>query len=128
MADAPPEEEPSIYRDVDWIGSSLKDLRTFPKDVKSEVGAAISAAQWGRSHRSVKILKGFGGGSVREVVVDDQSGTYRVVFTMEFPEMIYGLHSFKKKSKRGSETPKEEMERIRDRLKAAKEQHAKDFG
>jgi phage-related protein len=128
MAEDVSDEPPANYRSVIWIGSSRDDLRGFPEDVKDEVGAALSAVQWGRDHASIKTLKGFGGGGVREVRSDDPSGTYRVVFTAQFPEVIYVLHSFQKKSKSGSKTPKEEMERIERRLARAEEDHAERFG
>ena len=53
-------------------------------------------------------LKGFGGRSVLEVVDDEDGDTYRAVYTLHFAGMIYVLHAFQKKSKKGSETPKRE--------------------
>jgi phage-related protein len=128
MAKGDTDEPPTNYREIIWIGSSREDLREFPEDVKDEVGAALTAVQYGRDHPSLKTLKGFGGGAVREVRADDPSGTYRVVFTTQYPEVIYALHSFQKKSKSGSKTPKEEMERIERRLARAEEDHADRFG
>jgi len=74
------------------------------------------------------VLKGFKGAAVREVVAEDASGTYRVVITLMYPEVIYSLHSFHKKSKSGIKTPKEEMERVRARLAAAEADHEARFG
>lgn len=51
---------------------------------------------------------------------DDSGGTYRAVYTVRFAEVIYVLHVFQKKSKRGVETPKVEMDLIRSRLEIAK--------
>jgi len=45
--------------------------------------------------------------------------TYRAVYTVKIADAIYVLHCFQKKSKQGIETPKQEMDRVRDRLKAA---------
>ena len=84
--------------------------------------------QWGREHSAVKILKGFGSASVREVKADDSAGTYRTVFTVEFPEAIYVLHSFQKKSKSGKATPKEEIDRIHRRLETARVDHEARYG
>jgi phage-related protein len=39
-------------------------------------------------------------------------------------DVIYVLDAFQKKSKKGDETPKRDLDRIRDRLKQAREHHA----
>jgi phage-related protein len=51
--------------------------------------------------------------------------TYRAVYTVKIAEKVYVLHCFQKKSTKGIETPKHEMDLIRERLKAAHE-HAKE--
>ena len=66
-----------------------------------------------------KVLKGFGGAGVLEVVEDDAGGTYRAVYTVRFREAVFVLHVFQKKSKRGIATPQADMEVIRQRLKVA---------
>jgi len=43
---------------------------------------------------------------VVEIVASDPGGTYRLMYTVKLGEVIYVLHAFQKKSKRGSETPK----------------------
>jgi phage-related protein len=104
---------------LEWIGSSYKDLLALPIDVRRFFGFALSLAQAGDQHDAAKVLKGFGGAGVLEVVEDDVGGTYRAVYTVRFAEAVYVLHCFQKKSKRGIETPKEDMEIIRARLKIA---------
>ena len=65
------------------------------------------------------MLKGFGGAGVLEVVEDDAGGTYRAVYTVKFADVVFVLHCFQKKSKRGIATPKADMDIIRARLKVA---------
>ena len=50
---------------------------------------------------------------------DDSGGTYRAVYTVRFAEAVFVLHCFQKESKRGIETPKEDMNIIRARLRLA---------
>src|SRR3954451_2221746 len=107
-----------------WIGSSLKDLKAFPSGVRQTAGFALWQAQRGRKHASAKVLKGFGGAGVLEVVEDDDGSTYRVVYTVKLARGVYVLHAFQKKSKSGIKTPPAEMETVRRRLKAAEEHHA----
>lgn len=61
-----------------------------------------------------------------EVVEDWDRGTYRAVYTVEFKGVVFVLHVFQKKSRRGAATPKGDMDVIRDRLKVA-EQVAKEL-
>ncbi|WP_224419097.1 MULTISPECIES: type II toxin-antitoxin system RelE/ParE family toxin [unclassified Modicisalibacter] len=66
--------------------------------------------------------KGFGSAGVLEVVEDYQGDTYRAVYTVKFQGAVYVLHCFQKKSSSGIATPKPDLDKIRDRLKAV-EQH-----
>jgi phage-related protein len=110
---------------VEWIASSLDDLKDFPEDVQQAVGYALYRAQCGEQHSSVKPLKGFKGASVLEVVQDFDGDTYRAVYTVKLEEVIYVLHAFQKKSKHGIATPKQDIELLEARLKRAKEHYDK---
>ena len=109
----------SIEKPLFWIGSSKKDLMALPIDVRKFFGHALDFAQHGQQHAAAKVLKGFGGAGLLEVIEDDVSGTYRAVYTIRFAEAVFVLHCFQKKSKSGIATPKQEMDVIRLRLKAA---------
>ena len=91
----------------------------MPDDVVDVFGFALHLAQVGKKHEQAKPLKGFGGAGVLEVREDHMGDTYRAVYTVKIAEAVYVLHCFQKKSKQGIETPKQEMDRVRDRLKAA---------
>ncbi|MTH47977.1 type II toxin-antitoxin system RelE/ParE family toxin [Intestinirhabdus alba] len=107
-----------------WVGSSKKDLQSLPEDVQDIFGYALHLAQAGGKHPQTKPLKGFGGAGVLEVVEDFLGDTYRAVYTVKFGDAVYVLHVFQKKSSSGIATPKPDMDKIRERLKAA-ESHAK---
>jgi phage-related protein len=98
---------------VFWVASSRKDLKEFPKGVRQTVGQALFDAQTGGKHPEAKPLKGFHGAGVLEVVEDEDGNTYRAVYTVKFAGAVYVLHAFQKKSKRGSKTPAEEIEKVR---------------
>jgi phage-related protein len=104
---------------VRWIGSSRKDLKSFPKAVQRDVGQALYAAQCGEEYPAVKALKGFAGRSLLEIVAPYDGDTFRAVYTVRFAGAIYVLHAFQKKSKKGIATPKKEIDLIRQRLAAA---------
>ena len=102
-----------------WIGSSKKDLMALPIKVRKFFGHALDFAQRGERHDSAKVLKGFGGAGILEVVEDDAGGTYRAVYTVKFKEAVFVRHGFQKKSKSGIATPKPDIDIIRARLKVA---------
>jgi len=108
---------------VFWMGSSRADLKTFPEPVQSNVGYALFAAQRREEYRSVKSLQGFGGRGVLEIVVPYDGDAYRTVCTVRFQDSIYVLHAFQKKSTRGIETPKREIDLVRRRLADAERHH-----
>ena len=114
-------------KELDWVGSSKKDLVEFPLSVKKEMGHALYIAQEGGKHKDAKPLKGFGGAKVLEVVLDDGNGTYRTMYTVQFEEIVYVLHAFQKKSKTGIKTPRQEMDLVEQRLKWAQEKYKERF-
>ena len=112
-----------LERPLIWIGSSRRDLRGFPRQVRRDVGKALYAAQRGDTDPAAKPLKGFGGRSVLEIVADHDGGTWRAVYTIRFQEGIYVLRAFQKKSKKGIATPKRDMDLIHGRLAEAERLH-----
>jgi len=112
-----------LERPVIWVGSSRKDLRAFPRQVRGEIGQALYAAQQGETDPAAKPLKGFGGRSVVEIIANHEGGTWRAVYTVRFAEAVYVLHAFQKKSKKGIATPKKELDLIHRRLAEAERLH-----
>lgn len=99
---------------------------SFPDDVKDVMGYALHLAQFGGKHADAKPLSGYGGAGVLEVVDDHDGDTYRGVYTVKLEGAVYMLHAFQKKSKKGSATPKADLELVERRLKAAQEHHEKE--
>lgn len=110
-----------------WIGSSLKDITSFPFEVQKTVGFALSVAQYGGKHPSAKPWKGDGPG-VLEVVEDHAGNTFRAVYTVRFAKAVYVLHAFQKKSTHGIATRKSDVLLISERLKAAQKNYEEKYG
>jgi phage-related protein len=110
-------------RPVVWIGSSRRDLRAMPQQVRRDIGQALYIAQRGMTDPAAKPLKGFGGAQVMEIVERYRTDAYRAVYTVHFEDAVYVLHVFQKKSKSGIATPKHEVEVIRARLAEAERHH-----
>ena len=99
-----------------WLADSRSNVKSFPAGVQDDIGYALYAAQLGEMSAKAKPLHGLGGG-VREIAANDESGTYRAVYTVSIGDSIYVIHAFQKKSKAGIATPKSEIELVQQRLK-----------
>ena len=62
-----------------------------------------------------------GGGNAGEVFTQiNLTLGYRAVYTAAFPEVVYVLDAFVKKSKSGIKTPQADKDRVRERFRVAK--------
>lgn len=95
----------------------------LPADVRATFGFDLWLIQRGETPGSSKTLRGFGSADVRELIDDDQSGTYRVIYTVRFRDALYILHGFQKKSKTGIATDRQTIDLIKRRLRDAEVQH-----
>ncbi len=116
-----------VPKPVEWIGSSKADLKMFPATVRGVVGFALYQAQVGLKHRDAKPLRGLGA-NLLEVVSRYDGDTYRAVYTVRFKAAVYVLHAFQKKAKRGIATPKQEIDLVRRRLRAAEQHYSENYG
>ena len=118
---APPEKP------LHWVGSSKKDLLSFPEAVVDDFGYALGVAQMGGVAPSAKPWKGEGSG-VFELVQDHRGDTWRAVYTVRFEKTIYVLHCFQKKSPSGVRTARTDVELVRDRMKVARADYEVRYG
>jgi phage-related protein len=102
-----------------WVSGSKKSLDRVPEDVKDVFGSALLDVQYGEAPHGAKP---FGEGlppEIWKIVEDHEGNTYRAVYTAAFPEVVYVLDVFMKKSKSGIKTPQADKDRVRERFKAA---------
>lgn len=102
-------------REIDWRGSSYKDLRDMPEQVRQSFGYALGLAQNNLRYEDAKTLTGFKP-TLIEILEDDDGDTYRAVYTAQYEDVVYVLHCFKKKSTSGRNLPKHDKETIEARL------------
>lgn len=96
-----------------------KDLKFLPGAGAKDIGYALYAAQSGQTDPAAKPLKGFSGASVMEIVAPFAGDAWRGIYTVRFKGIVYVLHAFQKKSKRGIATPQKDIDLIHQRLSAA---------
>jgi len=114
-----------LTKPVEWLGSSYEMWKAFPEGVQDVMGYALHLAQVGEKADHAKPLKGkdFKGARILEIVDDYDGDTYRSIYTVRFIGVVYVLHAFQKKSKRGIATPKSDIKLIKQRLKQAEEHY-----
>lgn len=81
-----------------FVGSALDDLRDFPKSARRETGFQLDKVQHGEEADDWKPMPTVGTG-VHEVRVRDAAGAFRLMYVAKFPEAIYVLHAFQKKTR-----------------------------
>ncbi|MGA2905464.1 MAG: type II toxin-antitoxin system RelE/ParE family toxin [Candidatus Korobacteraceae bacterium] len=112
--------KPPVLRPVGWLGNSKESIQDFPKGAQKLLGDELQLIQFGGMPRDAKPFKGVGSG-VLEIALRYSSGAYRVVAAVQLGTRVYVLHAFQKKSKKGMETPKRDVELIRKRYAEARE-------
>ena len=105
---------------VIWVGSSKKELKSFPREVQRNIGQALFTAQAGGTDPAAKPLKGFKGTTVMEIIESYRTDAYRTIYTVKFGDYVFVLLAFQKKSKTGIKTPKTVIDRLKARLSEAK--------
>jgi phage-related protein len=90
-----------MVKRVEFRGSSLDDLRAFPKDASAEAGHQLYRVQRGKEPADWKMMKDIGPG-VQEIRIRDRGNAYRVIFIAKLPDALYVLHCFQKKTQKTS--------------------------
>lgn len=93
----------TTIKPVEFRGTSLDDLRTFPLTAKREAGHQIDQVQSGQEPDDWKPMTTVGPG-VKEIRIRDTAGVFRVIYVAKFADAVYVLHCFQKKTQRMSKT------------------------
>jgi len=107
-----------------WLGSSLEDLRGLPDDARRNAGYQLRRVQEGLEPNDWKAMADVGPG-VKEIRLHTRT-QHRVFYVASFPEAVYVLHAFEKKSQKTSKRDLElGQKRYGDLVEARKERHGK---
>ncbi len=93
-------------KDIRWVGSSYTDLLAFPRTSRKEAGFQLGKVQAGLEPADWKPFDEVGAGT-REIRISDTRGTFRVMYVARFPEAVYVLHCFQKKTQATSRQDKD---------------------
>ena len=101
-------------KNIEFLGSSLDDLRSFPEDIMQDTGYQLHKVQMGDMPDDFKYIRAIGNGVI-EIRLKDTNGIYRVIYTAKFIDTIYVLHAFTKKTQKTSQA---DINLAKSRLKA----------
>jgi phage-related protein len=97
---------------LNFIGTSLDDLRNFPDEARRAAGFELYAVQCGLEPSDWRPMPAIGLG-VKEIRLH-VLGEWRIIFVAKFQDTVYVLHSFQKK---GRKTSQKDIELARKRYK-----------
>ena len=98
---------------IEFRGTALSDLRSFPETARGEAGYQLHLVQNGLAPTDAKTMSSIGAGAV-ELRIWDEAGTFRVMYVARLADAVYVLHCFQKKTQ---QTAKRDVELTRKRLK-----------
>ena len=102
---------------IEFRGTALDDLRSFPQTAMREAGYQLDRVQNGLAPDDAKAMPSIGVGVV-ELRLWDEAGTFRVVYVAKLADAVYVLHCFQKKTEKTRKTDLDlAAKRYRDLLK-----------
>lgn len=99
-------------KDLEFLGSSQKDIARFPDSAKAVAGFQLHRAQLGLAPSCWLPVRYVGVG-VKEIRINAE-GQYRVIYIAIFTNKVSVLHAFEKQTQK---TEKHDIELARKRLK-----------
>lgn len=106
-----------------WLGDSRDTIRAFPDNVRQIAGFQLWRVQRGLEPNDWKPMPSVGVG-VQEIRI--HTGIeHRVLYVAKFAEAVYVLHAFEKRTR---QTPKDDLDLARQRLRLLLNQRARRKG
>jgi phage-related protein len=88
-------------RPIEFIGTSLDDLRSFPPSARREAGHQLDRVQHDLEPSDWKSMRSIGAGA-REIRVRVSAGAFRVIYVVKIKGAVYVLQCFQKKTQKTS--------------------------
>jgi phage-related protein len=96
---------------LNFVGSSLDDLRNFPDEARRVACFELRTVQNGLDPRDWRAIQSIGPG-VKEIRIH-VLGEWRVIYVAQLSDAVHVLHAFQKKSRK---TKKSDIESARKRF------------
>ena len=111
----------SKEKPIFWVGTSYKDLLSFPVSVKQQAGYQLHRIQNGLEPENWKPFSMIGVG-VNEIRISEEEGIFRILYIAKFESKVYVLHAFQKKTQK---TRRQDIEIAKARYSAVVQEEAK---
>jgi phage-related protein len=85
---------------LEFLGSSQKDLREMPAEVRHALGLELMTVQFGGEPGDFKSMPEVGAGAYEIRYRDTANGAFRVMYVAKFADAVYVLHAFQKKTQK----------------------------
>ena len=85
-------------KDLEFIGSSKDDLRSFPEEARRDAGFQLHFVQAGQEPADWKPMTSIGPGVI-ELRIHKQ-GEWRIIYVAKFQNRVSVLHAFQKKTQK----------------------------
>ncbi len=99
-------------KSLNFVGSSLDDLRNFPDEARRAAGFELRAVQNGLEPSDWRPMQIIGPG-VKEIRIH-VLGEWRVIYVAKLRDAVYVLHAFQKKTQ---ETSRSDIDLARQRYR-----------
>jgi phage-related protein len=85
---------------LEWVGPARRELLALPPLARREAAANLNLVQGGSEPEDWKPMQSVGPGAceIRIRSFDGGATQHRVIYVAKFPEAIYVLHAFEKKT------------------------------
>jgi phage-related protein len=90
-----------MMKPLNFVGSSLDDLRNFPNEARRAAGFELRAVQNGLEPSDWKPMRVIGPGA-KEIRIH-ALGEWRVIYVVKLRAAVYVLHAFQKKTRKTSQ-------------------------
>lgn len=89
---------------VRWIGRAREELLGFPDEAMNKAGHNLGRVQRGADPEDWRPMGEIGPGAAEIRVQTSEGGSrqHRVIYVAKFPEAVYVLHAFEKKTRKTS--------------------------
>jgi phage-related protein len=95
-----------------WRGDSYESICDLSEDLQTDLGYMLHQVQAGLVPSNYRPMSSIGPG-VYELRASDADGIARAVYIAKYPEAVYVLHVFQKKTQN---TPKKDIDKAATRL------------
>ena len=93
---------PTDEKPLRWVGAARREVRALPEEARGLAGRDLRRVQRGRMPIDWKPMEQVGPGACEIRIRTAEGGAvhHRVLYVAKFPEAVYVLHAFEKKTQR----------------------------